>query len=404
MRRDSEIRKLTEFPPWLTKLRVIGIIAARPIPVSMLIKTIELREIRLPLIHFFETSFGRTTERRIILARVIDKDGAEGWGECTCGEGPFYSDEWTETAWPTLNEFLAPMVVNHDLPGAAGVYDLMRRVRGHRMAKAAIETACWDLEAKLAGVPLWQHLGGVQTEIPSGVSIGIQDSPEQLIEKIGTEVTAGYQRIKIKIKPGWDLDIVRRVRETFPDIQLMGDANSAYTLKDVSLFKALDEFKLMMLEQPLAYDDMFDHAELQKQISTPICLDESVKTGADAEHAIALKACRIINVKLGRVGGHAPAKQVERIARERGTPVWCGGMLESGIGRAHNIAMATLAGFTLPGDVSASSRYWEEDVIEPPVTVSSRGTIRAPGKPGIGFEINVKRIEQLTARKETIAS
>jgi O-succinylbenzoate synthase len=370
----------------------------------MQIKTIELREIRLPLIHFFETSFGRTTERRIIIAKVIDSDGAEGWGECTCGEGPFYSDEWTETAWATLKDFLAPMVVNAEAENAAGVFDLMKRVRGHRMAKAAIETACWDLEAKSAGVPLWKYLGGVHTEIPCGVSIGIQDSPEQLIEKIGRELSAGYQRIKIKIKPGWDLDIVRRVRERFPEIQLMGDANSAYTLTDIPLFKALDEFKLMMLEQPLAYDDMFDHAELQKQIATPVCLDESVKTPADARHAIALGACRIINVKLGRVGGHAQAKEVEQVARENKIPIWCGGMLEAGIGRAHNIAMATLAGFTLPGDVSASSRYWEEDIIEPPVTVSARGTIAAPDKPGIGFEVNSKRIEQLTTRKETIGS
>jgi o-succinylbenzoate synthase len=368
------------------------------------ITSIELREIRLPLIHFFETSFGRTTERRIILARVRDSDGAEGWGECTCGEGPFYSDEWTETAWHTLREFLAPMVVGQNVDGASGVCQLMGRVRGHRMAKAAIETACWDLEAKRAGAPLWKHVGGVRAEIPCGVSIGIQDSPEQLIEKIDREVSAGYQRIKIKIKPGWDVDIVRRVRKQFPDIQLMGDANSAYALKDVSLFKALDEFKLMMLEQPLAYDDMFDHAELQKQIETPICLDESIKTPADAEHAIGLKACRIINVKLGRVGGHSQAKRVERIARENEIPVWCGGMLESGIGRAHNIAMATLVGFTLPGDVSASSRYWHEDIIEPPVTVSARGTIAAPDKPGIGFEINLKRIEQLTIRKEVTTS
>jgi len=368
----------------------------------VIISSIELREIRLPLIHFFETSFGRTTERRIILVRVIAHDGAEGWGECTAGEGPFYSDEWAETAWPTLNEFLAPMVVNREVESAAQVYDLMKRVRGHRMAKAAIETACWDLEAKRAGVPLWKYLGGVQTEIPCGVSIGIQESPEQLIEKIEKELSAGYQRIKIKIKPGWDIDIVRRVRERFPDIKLMGDANSAYTLADVELFKALDEFKLMMIEQPLAYDDIFDHAELQKQIKTPVCLDESVKTAEDALHAIDLGACRIINVKLGRVGGHTQAKQVEAIARERNIPIWCGGMLESGIGRAHNIAMATLAGFTFPGDVSASARYWAEDIIEPPVTVTSRGTIVAPNEPGIGFEINRERIDQLTVRSAEI--
>src|SRR6476620_5218080 len=367
-----------------------------------MISSIELREIRLPLIHFFETSFGRTTERRIILARVVDADGAEGWGECTCGEGPFYSDEWTETGWATLKEFLGPMVVGHKVESAAGVYDVMKRVRGHRMAKAAIETAGWDLEAKRAGVPLWKHLGGVQTEIPSGVSIGIQDSPQQLIEKIDKEVSAGYQRIKIKIKPGWDVDIVRRVRERFPEIQLMGDANSAYTLSDTSLFKELDQFKLMMLEQPLAYDDMFDHAELQKEIKTPICLDESIKTPADAKHAFALKACRIVNVKLGRVGGHAPAKQVETIARESGIPAWCGGMLESGIGRAHNIAMATLAGFTLPGDISASARYFAEDVIDPPVTVSPQGTITAPTAPGIGFAVDEARLEALTVRRAEI--
>ena len=368
----------------------------------MRVTSIELREIRLPLVHFFETSFGRTTERQIILARVLDQDGAEGWGECTCGEGPFYSDEWTETAWATLKDFLAPMVVNQQVETAGDVYDLMKRVRGHRMAKAAIETACWDLEAKRAGVPLWKHLSGVHTEIPCGVSIGIQDSPEQLIEKIEKELVAGYQRIKIKIKPGWDVDIIRKVRERFPDIRLMGDANSAYTLNDAPLFRSLDEFNLMMLEQPLAYDDMFDHAELQKQIKTPICLDESVKTRADAKHAIMLKSCRIINIKLGRVGGHAQAKQIEQVARENDILVWCGGMLESGVGRAHNLAMATLSGFVLPGDVSASARYWQEDIIDPPVTVSPRGTIAAPDAPGIGFEIKRNRIDSLTVRSHQI--
>jgi O-succinylbenzoate synthase len=368
----------------------------------VIISSIELREIRLPLIHFFETSFGRTTERRIVLARVIDRDGAEGWGECTAGEGPFYSEEWTETAWATLKDFLAPMVIGQEIPDASGVNGLMKKVRGHRMAKAAIETACWDLEAKRAGMPLWQHLGGVHPEISCGVSIGIQDSPAILLEKIEKELADGYQRIKIKIKPGWDLDVVRRVRERFPEIRLMGDANSAYTLADGPLFKALDEFNLMMIEQPLRHDDMFDHAELQKGIKTPVCLDESIKTPEDARHAIDLVACRVINVKLGRVGGHAQAKRVENIAREGRIPVWCGGMLESGIGRAHNIAMATLAGFTLPGDVSASARYWEEDIIEPPVTVSSLGTIAAPDKPGIGFEVNRARIDRLTVRSERV--
>jgi len=370
----------------------------------VIISSIELREIRLPLIHFFETSFGRTTERRIILVRAIDADGAEGWGECTAGEGPFYCEEWTETAWATLKDFLAPMVVGHEVVDAAGANDLMKKVRGNRMAKAAIETACWDLESKRAVAPLWKYLGGTHEEIPCGVSIGIQDSPDALLEKIEKELNAGYQRIKIKIKPGWDIDIVRRVRERYPEILLTADANSAYTLADVALFKALDEFDLMMIEQPLAHDDMFDHAELQKQIKTPVCLDESVHSAEDARHAIDIAACRIINVKLGRVGGHAEAKLVETVCREHSIPVWCGGMLESGIGRAHNIAMATLAGFSLPGDVSASSRYWQEDIIEPPVTVSSRGTITVSNNPGIGFEVNRARVDSLTMRCERITS
>jgi o-succinylbenzoate synthase len=369
---------------------------------SLIIQSIELREIRLPLIHFFETSFGRTTERRIVLARVRDAGGAEGWGECTAGEGPFYSDEWTDSAWSTLCEFLAPMTLGKNVASAAEVFGLMKPVRGHRMAKATIETACWDLEAKQLGVPLWKHLGGTRQEIACGVSIGIQDTPDILLEKIRTEVDAGYQRIKIKIKPGWDTGIVARVRKEFPEIALMGDANSAYTLADVPLFKELDHFNLMMLEQPLAHNDIFDHAKLQAQIRTAVCLDESIRHAEDATHAIGLGSCRIINVKLGRVGGHAEAKRVERVTRENEIPVWCGGMLESGIGRAHNIAMSTLAGFTLPGDVSASARYWEEDIIEPPVRVSAKGTITAPAAPGIGFDLNLPRIDALTVRKQTI--
>jgi O-succinylbenzoate synthase len=369
---------------------------------TLIIQSIELREIRLPLIHFFETSFGRTTERRIVLARLTDTNGVEGWGECTAGEEPFYSNEWTDTAWLTLHEFLAPMVLGQDVETAAQVFSLMKPVRGHRMAKATIETACWDIEAKNADVPLWKHLGGTRPQISSGVSIGIQDTPDILLEKIRKEVDAGYQRIKIKIKPGWDLKIIERVRKEFPDIRLMGDANSAYTLSDVQLFQQLDQFNLMMLEQPLAHDDIFDHAKLQRQIQTPICLDESIRSAEDATNAISLASCKIINVKLGRVGGHAEAKRIERVTCENEIPIWCGGMLESGIGRAHNIAMSTLAGFTLPGDVSASARYWEEDIIDPPVRVSSRGSITPPDSPGIGFTVNLPRIEALTVRKETI--
>ena len=368
----------------------------------MIINSVELRLLHLPLIHPFETSFGKTTQRHILLVRVIDKDGAEGWGECTAGEGPFYSYEWVETAWPTLAKYLGPSVMGREIGAAAEVWKLMRAFRGHRMAKAGLEIAIWDLEAKLKGLPLWKHLGGVREEIACGVSIGIQTSPEVLMEKIQTEVDAGYQRIKIKIKPGWDANVIEQVRQRFPHIQLMGDANSAYTLADVPLFKELDQFNLMMIEQPLAHDDIFDHAVLQKQIETAVCLDESIRSSSNARNAIGLGSCRIVNLKLGRVGGHAQAKQVEAVCRERGVPVWCGGMLESGIGRAHNIAMATLEGFSLPGDVSASARYWEEDIIEPPVTVSIQGTIRAPDRPGIGFDVNMSRVDKLTVRKETV--
>jgi o-succinylbenzoate synthase len=369
----------------------------------VLITSVELREIRLALLHPFETSFGRTTERRIVLVRATDQSGGGGWGECTAGEGPFYCEEWTDSAWVTLKTFLAPAVIGKNLERAADVWKLMQPVRGNRMAKAAIETACWDLEAKQLGIPLWKLLGGERGEIPCGVSIGIQNTTEELLENIERELAAGYQRIKIKIKPGWDVNIIEQVRKRFPESQLMVDANSAYTLADVGLFQEMDRCQLMMIEQPLAHDDIFDHATLQKQIKTNVCLDESIRSPADAEHAIKLGSCRVINVKLGRVGGHAQAKEAERVCRENNIPVWCGGMLESGIGRAHNIAMATLAGFTLPGDVSASSRYWQEDIIDPPVTVSSAGTIAASEKPGIGFDVNIARIEKLTVRKESMS-
>lgn len=368
----------------------------------MQIKSIELIEINLPLVHFFETSFGRTSERRIILVRVEDSDGGEGWGEITCGELPGYSDEWTDSAWVTAEKILAPMVVGKEVEKAAGVWDLMKWVRGHRMAKAGIETACWDLEAKKLGVPLWRHLGGVNQTIECGVSIGIQDSPQQLLEKIRVELDAGYKRIKIKISPTWDYEVIKAVRKEFGDILLMGDANSAYTLADIDKLKSLDEFDLMMLEQPLPHDDIIDHAKLQAQIKTPICLDEPIKSPDDARKAIELKSGKIINLKNGRVGGHKQSKLVEKFCREAGIPVWCGGMLESGIGRAHNIAISTLKGYTLPGDVSASKRYWHEDIIEPAVEVSREGTIRAPEGPGIGFAVDISRISAAATRSTVV--
>lgn len=366
------------------------------------IKSIELIEIGLPLVHFFETSFGRTYERRIILVRVEDTDGAEGWGEFTCGEVPGYSDEWTDSAWATAEKILAPMVVGREYRSAADVWDLMKWARGHRMAKAGIETACWDLEAKKLGVPLWKHLGGVNRTIESGVSIGIQDSIDELLEKIQTELDAGYKRIKIKISPTWDYDVIKAVRAHFGNIPLMGDANSAYTLADIDKLKSLDEFDLMMLEQPLPHDDIIDHAKLQAEIKTPICLDEPIKSPEDARKAIELSSGKIINLKNGRVGGHTQSKLVEKVCRENGIPVWCGGMLESGIGRAHNIAISTLAGYTMPGDVSASKRYWHQDIIEPAVEVSADGTITAPDGPGIGFEVRRDRIDKAKTRRVTI--
>lgn len=368
----------------------------------MKIKSIELIEINLPLVHFFETSFGRTYERRIVLVRVTDKDGAEGWGELTCGETPSYNEEWTDAAWVTIEKILAPMVVGIEVESAVRIWDLMKKVRGNRMAKAAIETACWDLEAKKLNIPLWRHLGGVRNEIDCGVSIGIQDSVEQLFEKIQTELDAGYKRIKIKIAPHWDYEVIKKVREKFGNIPLMGDANSAYTLEDIDKLKSLDEFELMMLEQPLPHDDIIDHAKLQSHIKTPICLDEPIKSPDDARKAIELKSGKIINLKNGRVGGHSESKRIERKCRENKIPVWCGGMLESGIGRAHNIAISTLEGYTMPGDVSASKRYWHEDIIEPAVEITENGTIIAPESAGIGFEIKKDRIEKLSVRKMQI--
>jgi O-succinylbenzoate synthase len=366
------------------------------------IRAVELIEINLPLVHFFETSFGRTYERRIILVRVEDADGAEGWGEVTAGESPGYSDEWTDSAWVTIETILAPSVIGREFGSAADVWDSMVWARGHRMAKSAIETACWDLEAKKLGVPLWRHLGGVNQTIECGVSIGIQDSVEQLLDKIRVELEAGYKRIKIKISPRWDYDVIKAVRKEFGDIRLMGDANSAYSLADIDKLRSLDEFDLMMLEQPLGYDDIVDHAKLQREIKTPICLDEPIKSPDDARKAIELGSGKIINLKNGRVGGHTQSKLVEQVAREAGIPVWCGGMLESGIGRAHNIAISTLAGYTMPGDVSASKRYWHEDIIEPAVEVSVDGTITAPEGPGIGFTVCRDRIERAAVRRTTI--
>ena len=366
----------------------------------MKIERIELLEVQMPLVHFFETSFGRTTHRRIVLLRAF-AEGLEGWGEVTCGEMPFYSYETPGTAWHILSDLLIPWALEKSWDSPADLSDRFRPVRGHNMAKAALENALWDIAAQSHGVSLAELLGGTREEIPCGVSIGIQNSPEELLEKIRTEVAAGYQRIKVKIRPGWDVSILESIRNEFPTIKLMADANSAYTLNDVEHLKLMDQFDLMMIEQPLGWEDMVDHSRLQRELKTPICLDESIHSAEDARKALDMGACKIINIKLGRVGGHSGARKLHDLCLARQIPVWCGGMLESGIGRAHNIAMSTLPGFVLPGDVSASGRYWSQDIIEPEVTVSAEGTISVPCKPGLGYVPNLARIEKLTARKET---
>lgn len=363
----------------------------------MKIESITLREVQMRLKAPFETSFGVSHARRIILVEVV-ADGVSGWGEVTASETPGYNSETTDTAWHVISDFVAPALIGKTIAKAADCMPLLSAIRGHQMAKSGVETALWDAEAQLKGLPLSKLLGGKLEEIASGVSLGIRENPQSLVDRVEQELGSGYQRIKLKIKPTKDLDYVAAVRKKFPQILLSVDANSAYQLEDAAHLRKLDEFKLLMMEQPLHWDDIYAHSKLQSQIQTAICLDECINNARHALTAIELKSCRIINIKLGRVGGHSEAQRVEEVCRTNGIPVWCGGMLESGIGRAHNIAMSTLAGFTLPGDVSASKRYWSEDIIEPEVEVTSKGTIKVPKTPGLGYSVRRDRIEKLTVR------
>ncbi len=362
-----------------------------------------MREIRMELVTPFETSFGCITQRRILLLEV-DVGGATGWGEVVAGETPFYAPETVETAWHVLRDFLWPALEGREFASAADVWGLLTRIRGHNMAKGGLEAAIWDAEAQAKGVPLWKLLGGTLEEISCGVSIGIRPTLAELAGAVERALSAGYQRIKIKIKPGWDVQPVEHLRQRFPRIRLMVDANSAYRLEDWPLLKQLEAYYLMMIEQPLGWDDLYAHAELQKKLETPICLDECIHTEEQARAAIELGACRIINLKLGRVGGYSVARRIHDLCQQHTIPVWCGGMLESGVGRAHNIALSTLPNFSLPGDVAASRRYWEEDVIEPEVEVTAQGTIRVPTGLGVGYKPRLDRIEKLTARRETLTS
>ena len=364
----------------------------------MKIESITLREIQMRLKAPFETSFGVSQHRRILLVEAA-ADDASGWGEVTAGETPGYNAETTDTAWHIISDFIAPAVVGKVISSASELPGMLSFIRGHEMAKSGVENALWDAEARLKNVSLAKLVGGTLKEVASGVSLGIRDNPPSLVRKVDEELRSGYQRIKLKIKPGKDLAYVAAVRKEFPKILLSVDANSAYRLEDTPLLAKFDPFRLLMMEQPLHWDDIYAHSKLQSQIETPICLDECIGNSRHALAAIELKACRIINLKLGRVGGHSEARRVEEVCRTHGVPVWCGGMLETGIGRAHNIAMSTLAGFTLPGDVSASRRYWDEDVIEPEVEVTSKGTIVVPQGPGLGYAVKHELIEKLTVRK-----
>jgi len=367
----------------------------------MRIDGIILREVHMPLVRPFQTSFGITKNRRILLVEVRS-EGLVGWGECTAGERPHFSSESTDTAWQVIVKELGPILAGAHPDHGGSCPKLFDIVRGHPMAKAALENAIWDVEAQREGIPLSRLIGGVREKIQCGVSLGIQKSIPELLDIIDRELAAGYQRIKLKCKPGWDAEVFEKVRAQWPDILLSCDANSAYKLRDADHLVTFDQFDLLMIEQPLWHDDFYYHSMLQKRMATPICLDESIRNRRDALAAIEMESCKIINIKLGRVGGFSEAIAVHNAAQERGIPVWCGGMLEAGVGRAHNVALSTLENFRLPGDVSASARYWTEDIIEPEVTVTAEGEIVVPDSPGRGYEVRTDLVETLTVRKEEI--
>jgi O-succinylbenzoate synthase len=368
----------------------------------MRIEQIEIRHLELPLVHPFETSFGREEVRQTILV-AVRSEGLTGWGESATSAGPWYEYETVETCWHVLRDFLGPLVVGQEVAAPEDVARLMKPVRGHQLAKMGLEAAVWDLLGQTQGQSVSHLLGGTRERVAVGVSIGVQGSVAALLDRVDEFWSQGYSRIKCKIKPGWDADVVRQVRARFPDVPLMADANSAYTLADAEMLAALDEFELMMIEQPLAYDDLVDHAELQRRLRTPICLDESVPTLAAARAALALGSGRIVNIKPGRVGGLTVARAIHDLCRENGVPVWCGGMLETGVGRAHNVALASLPGFTLPGDISGSARYFHQDIVEPAFVVNTDGTMTVPTGPGIGVEVRLDRVAAATHRQVVIA-
>src|SRR3954470_4073153 len=373
----------------------------------MHIERVALREIRLPLKEPFRISSGIVTDRRICLLELTDVDGTTGWSECVAGEQPNYSSETIDTAWHALREWLVPRVLDTPIDRPAEIFSLLERnLCGHNMAKAALEMGCWDVAARQAGVPLSQALGGTRDRVPTGISIGIQSSPQALVERARAAYAQGYRKIKVKIQPGADVDYVRAVREALGfDVHLMADANSAYRSSDAEHLAQLDQFNLIMIEQPLSRDDLVRHAALQQRLKTPICLDESITSVERAEDMIALGSGRIINIKPGRVGGFAVSKGIHDVCQRNAIPVWCGGMLESGIGRAHNVALASLPNFSLPGDLSPSSRYWARDIVQPEWTMDADGMVHVPlDRPGFGVTVNMDRVDDLTVRREELSA
>lgn len=343
----------------------------------------------------FTTSFGTIRDKEFILLEAKDEDGHSGWGESVAFVSPWYTEETLKTNWHMLEDFLIPVILHKQLEHPDEFNRMFSTIRKNKMAKATLEGAVWDLHAQRTEQSLAASLGGQKKEIEVGISIGIQKSVSHLLNIIEKSVDQGYKRIKIKIKPSWDVDVIKEIRKHFPVLPLMVDANSAYSLNDIDRLKVLDEFHLLMIEQPLAHDDIIDHAKLQSQINTPVCLDESITSYEDARKAIEIGSCKIINVKIGRVGGLTEAKKIHDLCLEKDIPVWCGGMLEAGVGRAHNIALTTLTNFILPGDTAASSRYWVKDIIKPEITVQN-GMITVPNRPGIGYEIDLDAIKSFT--------
>lgn len=363
----------------------------------MQIDAIELHHIAMPLAHPFETSFGREEVRQCILV-AVHSAGPTGWGECPVDAGPWYSYETVETAWHVLRDFLAPALLGHPVEAPAGVLAQFSRVRGHPMARAALENAVWDLLARDQGIPLHRMLGGQRTRVPVGVSVGIEPTLEDLLDQVAGYLEQGYGRVKLKIKPGWDIEVVRAVRRRWPDLPLQVDANSAYTLADAATLRQMDDLGLLLIEQPLDHDDIIEHAVLQSQLRTPICLDESITSPAHARWALDIGACRVINIKVARVGGLSNAVAIHDLCADRGVPVWCGGMLETNVGRAINVALATLPNFRLPGDISASARYYRSDVAAPDFVLNEDSTLSPPSGTGIGVAILPEQLASVRRR------